>query len=64
MLYPVIGTLGPLGACQLRSMMCGLPVPLRATVRVGFVDEVLLIVNCPVAAPATDGSNVSVKVIA
>jgi hypothetical protein len=45
-------------------MMCGLPVPLRATVRVGFVDEVLLIVNCPVAAPATDGSNVSVKVIA
>jgi hypothetical protein len=62
-LYPVIGTVDPLGACQLRSIMWGLPLPLRATVRVGFVDEVLVIVNCPVAAPVADGLNVSVKFI-
>ena len=58
-LYPVT-EFDPLGACQLRSTWCALPVPLRATVMVGFVDELLLMLNCPVAAPAADGSNVSV----
>ena len=58
-LYPVT-EFDPLGACQLRSTWCALPVPLRATVMVGFVDELLLMLNCPVAGPAADGSNVSV----
>ncbi len=62
-LYPAIGTLDPLGAFQFKSTWCGFPVPLRGTVRLGFVDELLLIVNCPVAAPTAEGSNVSVTVI-
>ena len=40
--------------------MCGLPVPLSATVAVGFVDELLPMVSCPVTEPAVDGLNVSV----
>jgi hypothetical protein len=62
-LYPAIGTLDPLGAVQLKSTSCGFPVPLRGNVNVGFVDELLLIVSCPVAAPTADGSKVSVTVI-
>lgn len=34
-----------------------IPVPLRLTFAVGFVDEVLLMVSCPLAAPLTVGSN-------
>ncbi len=63
-LYPAIGSLDPVGAFQLKSTWSGFPVPLRGTVRVGFVDELLLIVSCPVAAPTADGLNVSVTVIA
>lgn len=39
-----------------------MPVPLKGTVTVGFVVELLLTANCPVAAPTADGSNVSVNV--
>jgi hypothetical protein len=63
-LYPAIGSLDPFGAFQLNSTWRGFPVPLRGTVRLGLADEVLLIVSCPVAAPAADGLNVSVNVIA
>ena len=56
-LYPVIGMLDPLGALQVSSTSCGLPVLLRDTVRVGFVGELLLIDNWPVYEPATPGSN-------
>ena len=38
------------------------PVPLTLTVAVGFVDEVLLIVNVPVTAPAAVGANFTVSV--
>ena len=38
------------------------PVPLRLTVAVGFVDEVLLIVNVPVTAPVVFGANLTVSV--
>jgi len=34
-------------------------VPLRLTVAVAFVDELLVTVNVPVAAPTAVGSNVS-----
>ncbi len=61
-LYPVIVTLDPVGACQLRSTWCGSPVPLRGTVNVGFVDELLLMLSCPVAEPTADGLNVKVTV--
>jgi hypothetical protein len=62
-LYPAIGTLDPVGAFHVKSTWCGFPVPLRGTVSVGFVDELLLIVSCPVAVPTADGLNVSVRVI-
>ena len=48
-----------LGATQLRSTWCGFPVPLKATVMVAFVDELLVTVNCPVAEPVVVGSNVN-----
>ena len=60
MLYPVIGTLDPVGATQFRSTWCGSPVPLRPIVTVGFVDAVLAMVNWPEAAPTAVGSKVSV----
>ena len=63
MLYPVIGSEDPLGAAQFSITWCGLPVPLRPTVAVDFVDELLVTVNCPVAAPTANGSNVSVMFI-
>jgi hypothetical protein len=59
-LYPVMETLDPEGACQLRSTSSGLPEPLKGTVSVGFADDVLLMVNWPVAEPTALGSNVSV----
>ena len=37
------------------------PVPLRFTTAVGFVDDVLAIVRVPVAAPATVGSNCTLR---
>jgi hypothetical protein len=40
-----------------------LPVPLRTTAIVGFVDELLPIVSCPVTEPVDDGLNVRVTVI-
>jgi hypothetical protein len=61
-LYPEIGSLDPVGAIQLRFTSCGLPVPLKPTVAVGLVDELLLTVSCPVRAPTVVGSNVSVTV--
>jgi len=63
-LYAATGTLDPLGGCQLRSTWCGLPTPLRFTVNVGFVDELLVMVSWPEAEPTADGANVRVKVIA
>ena len=42
--------------------MWGFPVPLRVTFAVGLVDELLLTVNCPFAAPVAGGSKVSVRV--
>jgi hypothetical protein len=63
-LYAATGTLDPLGGCQLRSTWCGLPTPLRFTVNVGFVDELLVMVSLPAAVPTADGSNVSVTLIA
>lgn len=62
-LYPVIATVDPLGAAQFKSTWCGLPVPLRGTANVGFVEELLLMASCPVADPTADGLNVSVNVI-
>ncbi|WP_348260873.1 hypothetical protein P8935_13780 [Telmatobacter sp. DSM 110680] len=61
-LYPVIGMLDPLGALQVSSTSCGLPVPLRDTVKVGFVGELLLMDNWPVYEPATPGSNCTLSV--
>lgn len=49
----------PVGASQLRATWCGLPVPLKLTTAVELVDELLVMVNCPVAAPVAVGSNVS-----
>ncbi len=60
-LYPATGTLQFEGGTQLKSTSCGLPVPLRATVAVGFVDELLVTVRFPVAEPTVVGSKVSVR---
>jgi hypothetical protein len=59
-LYPAIGSLDPLGALHFKATSCGFPVPFKGTVRDGFVDELLLMVNWPVAEPTTEGSNVRV----
>lgn len=48
------------GAVQVRSTWCGFPVPLNPNVTVGFVDELLVMLNCPVAAPVTVGLNTRV----
>ncbi len=40
------------------------PVPLRLTVAVGLIEELLVIVNCPVTEPAAVGSNCTVRTIA
>jgi hypothetical protein len=40
------------------------PVPVRATVAVGFDEELLASVSCPVADPAVVGSNCTVKTTA
>lgn len=38
-------------------------MPFRETAIVGFVDELLLIVSCPVIVPAVVGSNVRVTLV-
>src|SRR5271170_8500073 len=64
MLYPATGSGELVGASQLRSTSCetAVPVPLRATTAVLPVVELLLIVICPVNAPAVVGSNCSCSV--
>jgi len=47
---------------QLSPVSTGTPVPLNATVVVVPVDELLVSVNDPLAAPATVGSNCTVSV--
>ena len=40
-------------------VVCGVPVPERLIVVVGFVEELLLTVRTPLAAPAIGGLNVT-----
>ena len=47
---------------QVRPVSTGTPVPLRLTVVVVPVDELLVSVSAPVAAPAAVGSNCTVSV--
>ena|SRR3569833_1934140 len=49
------------GGFQSNSTLCGLPVPLRASVIVGFTDESLAIVSMPVSDPVLVGSNINVR---
>ena len=44
------------------AVVAAVPVPLRLTVVVAFVDELLTIVSFPVAAPAAVGANFTVRV--
>ena len=53
MLYPTTGD--PPGAAQLNATWCAFPVPLSAMEIVEFVDELLLIVSFPLAAPVVAG---------
>src|ERR1700731_1484230 len=64
MLYPATGSGEVAGASQLRSTSCAtaVPVPLRATTAVPPLVELLLIVICPVRAPAVVGLNCSCNV--
>jgi hypothetical protein len=39
------------------GVAAAVPVPLRLTATVEFVEELLVMVNCPVAEPAAEGSN-------
>jgi hypothetical protein len=57
-LYPVTGTLEPVGAFQFKLTCEALPVPLRLTVAVALVDELLVTVSCPLAEPVVVGLNV------
>ena len=45
----------------LRDGVTVVPVPLRLTAAVGFVDELLVMVSCPVAEPAAVGLNCTVS---
>lgn len=63
-MYPVIGKLELVGAVQLRLTSSGLPVPLSPRLTVGFVDELLVIVSCPVAEPVAVGLKASVTLSA
>jgi hypothetical protein len=47
---------------QVKPLSCGIPVPFRATTAVLFVEELLLMVNWPVAAPSAAGSNCTLSV--
>jgi hypothetical protein len=64
MLYPATGSEELLGAFQLTNTVYedATPVPLRLTVADGLLDELLLMVSVPVAAPAVVGSNSTVMV--
>src|SRR5271163_767054 len=64
MLYPATGSGELVGASQLRSTSYAtvVPVPLRAISAELPLAELLLIVICPVRAPAVVGSNCSCSV--
>jgi len=64
MLYPVTGSGELAGAFQLKSTSCAtaVPVPLRETTAELPIVELLLIVSCPVSAPAVAGSNCSCNI--
>ncbi len=49
---------------ELRAAAVAVPVPLRLTTAEGLVEELLVRANCPVAAPAVEGSNCKVSVVA
>ena len=64
MLYPTTGSVELVGASQLRSTSCAtaIPVPVSATTTAPPVTELLLIMICPLKAPAVVGSNCSCNV--
>jgi hypothetical protein len=64
MLYSATGSGELDGASQLRSTSCAtaIPVPVRETVAVPPVVELLLILSCPVRGPDVGGSNCSFNV--
>src|SRR5215469_12412792 len=64
MLYPVTGSAELTGAFQLRSTSCeaAVPVPFRLITAVLPVDELLLMVSCPLAEPAAAGLNCTCRV--
>lgn len=49
---------------ELSAAALAVPVPLRLTTAEGLVEELLVMANCPVAAPAVEGSNCKVSVAA
>ena len=55
---------GPLidALLQDKPLSCGIPVPFRATTAVLLMDELLVMVNWPVAAPSAEGSNCTLSV--
>jgi len=62
-LNPTAGSLEPVGAPQLRSTSWGAPVPLRLRTAVAPEEELLVIVNWPVAEPTAVGANWSVRLV-
>jgi hypothetical protein len=64
MLYPATGSAELAGALQVRSTECATaaPVPLNATTAEPPLAELLLIVSCPVTAPAAVGRNCTCSV--
>jgi hypothetical protein len=64
MLYPATGSAELVGGLQVRSTECAtdVPVPLNATTAEPPLVELLLIVNCPVTAPAAVGRNCTCSV--
>lgn len=66
MLYPATGSSELAGAFQLRYTECAtaVPVPLNVTGAEPPLVELLLIVSCPVTAPAVFGKNCTCSVAA
>jgi hypothetical protein len=64
MLYPATGSVELLGAFQVTTTSYeeATPEPVRLTVAVGLLDELLEMVRAPVAAPVVVGSNSTVTV--
>jgi len=64
MLYPTTGSGELVGAFQLRSTECAtaVPVPLNATTAGLPLVALLVIVSCPVTAPAAVGRNCTCSV--